>query len=60
MQKFYVHYNGSAWFVKEASFFEQQGGLTETWGQAWQPIMASSVEDARSRASKTIVPLNEG
>ena len=59
MQKFYVYYNGQGWFVKEAKFFEEQGGLTENWGRMWWPIEATSIEDARSKASQTIVPLNE-
>ncbi len=60
MQKFYVHHSRHGWCVKEAKFFEQQGGLTEAWGQSWQPIMASSIEDARAKAAQTIVPLFEG
>lgn len=24
--------------IKEAGFFAEQGGLTEPWGQAWEPI----------------------
>lgn len=52
MKKFYVHHNGHSWFVKEAGFFEDQGGLTEPWGKAWKPIYATSIEDARAKAAE--------
>lgn len=36
--------------VKEAKFFEQQGGLTEAWGKNWEPIRgAKSIGDARRK-----------
>lgn len=50
MNKYYVMFNGAAWFVKEAVFFESQGGLTEDWGKAWEPIYADSIEHARDKA----------
>jgi hypothetical protein len=43
--------SGSALFVKEAKFFESQGGLTETWGKAWVPVEATSIEAARKQAA---------
>lgn len=52
MKKFYVNNNGHSWFVKEAQFFEDQGGLTEPWGQNWKPIWANSIEDARAKAAE--------
>lgn len=48
--KYYVWFNGAAWFVKEADFFERQGGLTKEWGKAWKPIYATSIEHARDKA----------
>lgn len=39
-------------FVKEAFFFKQQGGLTESWGKAWRPVIAASIDDARKQASE--------
>lgn len=48
--KYYVHFNGAAWFVKEAKFFEKQGGLREPWGKAWESIEADSIEHARCKA----------
>lgn len=42
-------------FVKEAGFFEQQGGLTQDWGKRWQKISAASIEDAR-RIGDEILP----
>lgn len=48
LQNFYVHYNGSAVFVKEAEFFKSQGGLKSDWGNGWYgPIKATSISDAR-------------
>ena len=52
MKKFYAHHNGHSWFVKEAQFFEAQGGLTEPWGQNWKPILANGIEDARAKAAE--------
>jgi hypothetical protein len=43
--------------IKEALFFEQQGGLKDPWGGAWEPIYnAASVGDARRKfaASKGV------
>lgn len=37
-------------FVKELNFFKSQGGFREKWGKAWFPIVANSIEDARSKA----------
>lgn len=52
MKRYYVHFNGHSWFVKEEDFFIIQGGLEESWGKAWRLICADSIEDARSRALK--------
>ncbi|QIV65882.1 hypothetical protein Cp1R7AA1_191 [Mesorhizobium phage Cp1R7A-A1] len=46
----YVHFNGAAYFVKEADFFASQGGLVMRWGAAWQPVIAKDIEDAREMA----------
>lgn len=35
-------------YVKTAEFFRSQGGLTETWGQTWRPVVAESIEAARA------------
>lgn len=43
---YYVHHNGHSWFVKEAEFFESQGGLTHSWGKNWTPVTANSAEHA--------------
>lgn len=51
---FYVHWNGGAWFVKEAHYFKFQGGMTAEWGKAWQPIQAMSIEHARALAAATL------
>lgn len=49
----YVHCNSAdALFVKEAKFFESQGGLKESWGKAWKPVVATSIGDARRQAAK--------
>lgn len=48
----YVHFNGAAHFVKEAEFFQDQGGLTSEWGKAWKPVVALSIEDARKMSEE--------
>lgn len=51
--------SGKALFVKEAGFFESQGGLTDSWGKAWKPVRAASIGDARRQAAKIFgVPLS--
>lgn len=50
MERYYVHYNGAAVFVKEAEFFKSQGGMTAEWGNGWRgPVEAESIEDARAK-----------
>lgn len=56
MNKYYVHFNGAAWFVKEAEFFESQGGLTEAWGKGWKQIYADSIEHGRLKAAAEQCP----
>lgn len=34
-------------YVKSGDYFRSQGGLRETWGKAWAPIEAKSIDDAR-------------
>lgn len=41
--------NGETVYVKDADFFEQQGGLTEKWGKRWIEIQANSINDAREK-----------
>lgn len=36
-------------FVKELDFFRSQDGFIKDWGKNWQPIVASSIEDAREK-----------
>lgn len=53
MQDYYVLKSQTgAIFVKEAEFFEAQGGLQERWGRKWRKVYASSVEHARSIAER--------
>jgi len=49
---FYVHQSDSGKiFVKEESFFLEQGGGREPWGQAWKLVRnADSIEHARAIA----------
>lgn len=42
----------NALFVKEGTFFKEQGGLKEPWGKTWVPVIASSIGDARKQAAK--------
>lgn len=47
---FMVHCNvGGSVFVKTYDFFKSQGGFKESWGQAWKPVVATSIEDAREK-----------
>jgi hypothetical protein len=39
-------------YVKERSFFVEQGGLRDLWGRAWRPVKASSIEAARNKGRK--------
>lgn len=50
--KYYIHWNGAAWFVKEEQFFIDQGGKNSKWGKHWHLIEANSIEDARKKAEK--------
>lgn len=54
VRSYYVMYNGASWFVKEAEFFESQGGLKEDWGKNWKVIYATSIEHARDKAAWTL------
>lgn len=57
----YINTNiGGALFVKEAHFFQEQGGLVEPWGESWIPVIAGSIEEAREQASIIFnIPLSE-
>lgn len=51
--------SGDALFVKEATFFREQGGHKEPWGKHWVPVIATSIGDARRQAAKIFgVPLS--
>ena len=52
MNRYYVHFNGHSWFVKEEDFFVAQGGLKESWGKSWNLIYADSIEHARLKAAQ--------
>jgi hypothetical protein len=50
-----IHRNeGNAVFVKETDFFVSQGGLVQLWGRRWRPIVAESIEDARSKGERLL------
>ena len=49
----YVTFNGAAWFVKEADFFEQQKArnLSDKWWTHWRKIICvDGIEHARDKA----------
>lgn len=54
--KYYVHYNGAAVFVKEAEFFLQQKKESPEWNtSAWYgPIEADGIEQARSKGQDMV------
>lgn len=54
MEKFYVMFNGAAWFAKTGAYFESQGGLAEAWGKGWKPIWANSIDHARELAKQGV------
>jgi len=55
MNNYYIHKNsGNAIFVKEESFFIQQGGLTAKWGRAWRKVQADSIEHAREIGARLL------
>lgn len=39
-------------YVKERSFFIQQGGLSSACGRNWRRVRASSIEAARNKGKK--------
>lgn len=41
--------SGGFVFVKTLDYFREQGGFTEDWGTHWNPIVATSIEDAREK-----------
>lgn len=47
MATHYVLVNEAGVYVKEATFFEESGGLREAWGKNWEPVEAKSLHDAR-------------
>lgn len=49
MARFYILVSQSGVGTKEGEFFEEQGGLKESWGKAWEPVEATSLYDARNQ-----------
>lgn len=48
---FMVHVNwAGVAYVKTLPYFVEQGGTTKEWGEAWYPVLARSLEHARSNA----------
>ena len=45
--EYFVLIKDSAVFTKTAPYFEEQGGLTSEWGQAWEKVEAVSLLQAR-------------
>lgn len=39
-------------FIKELSFFHEQGGFRQKWGTYWVPVIGTSIENARENACK--------
>jgi len=39
-------------YVKERSFFLEQGGRSDNWGRNWRRVRASSIEAARNKGKK--------
>jgi hypothetical protein len=53
--EYFVHRNaGGAVFVKEGSFFRQQGGENAEWGRHWTKVHATSIEHARQIGESTL------
>jgi hypothetical protein len=49
-ERYMVHWNGAAWFVKAYGYFVVSGGFKQPWGAAWREMWADSIEHARDRA----------
>ena len=47
MKFYYILISPWAVYVKDADFFEKQGGLVADWGRDWRKIRATSIENAR-------------
>lgn len=52
MTEYYILVKPWAVYVKEASFFVEQGGLTAMWGSDWKKVTANSIEEARAIGMK--------
>lgn len=52
----YRHRVSHAIFIKEANFFEEQGGLEDKWGRGWRPVIATSIDHARAIAEQVKWP----
>ncbi len=39
-------------YVKERSFFLEQGGRRDNWGKNWRRVRARSIEAARNKGKK--------
>ena len=59
MQKFAVLVEPWGVYVKEWSFFLEQGGRRQKWGRRWKPIMARDLESARRKGQKMEPYLSE-
>ena len=57
--KYRVVRQGRIVYVKDAAFFESQGGLVEKWGKHWVEIEADSINDARTKGLQTPDRLKE-
>lgn len=51
--KYRVLRQGNTVYVKDAEYFESQGGLKEKWGRNWIEIEADSIADARKKGLNT-------
>lgn len=47
-KKFRILVEPWATYVKDADFFEAQGGLREPWGKNWREVEAEDIEAARA------------
>ena len=53
MNTYYILVKPCATYVKVASFFVEQGGLTSDWGKNWKKVRAFSIEDARKLGNES-------
>lgn len=51
---FFIKLETHGAYVKDGNAFIQQGGLNDTWGDQWFPIVSRDMDSARARANRML------